>query len=186
MSFLIDKSKHSKASEIVRQKINLRFKESDIHALASRYRYPKEDDKIINMKSVIQKRGYLTKNDLYEVAKWKAERIAGHTLKNPDDFVKEVTSCALRATDERTRIDVLTVLDGVQWPMASVILHFFHNDRYPILDFRVLWSVSLEKPTKYSLSFWWPYVQFCRVLADRNQIDMRTLDRALWQYSDEN
>lgn len=27
---------------------------------------------------------------------------------------------------------------------------------------------------------------FCRQVADRNRIDMRKLDRALWQYSKEN
>jgi hypothetical protein len=31
----------------------------------------------------------------------------------------------------------------------------------------------------------WPYVQFCRDLSMRTGLDMRTLDRALWQYSKE-
>jgi hypothetical protein len=67
-----------------------------------------------------------------------------------------------------------------------VILHFFHRDPYPIIDFRALWSVSLPVPVQYGFDFWWPYVQFCRDLSDRTGLDMRTLDRALWQYSKEN
>ena len=74
----------------------------------------------------------------------------------------------------------------MSWPTASVILHLFHRDPYPILDYRALWSVSLEVPGQYTFSFWWSYVEFCRSLAASAELDMRTLDRALWQFSKEN
>jgi hypothetical protein len=80
----------------------------------------------------------------------------------------------------------LTLLDGVSWSTASVILHLFHRDPYPIHDFRALWSVSLAVPAQYSFGVWWPYVEFCRNLAASASADMRTLDKALWQYSKEN
>ena len=80
---------------------------------------------------------------------------------------------------------LLTCLTGVSWPTASVILHFFHPDPYPIMDFRALWSVSLKVPAQYTFEFWWEYVKFCRGIASRSRVDMRTLDRALWQYSKE-
>ena len=76
-------------------------------------------------------------------------------------------------------------LNGVGWPSASTILHFFHNDPYPLLDFRALWSIGIES-YKYSFSFWEKYVDFCRNVANENEVSMRTLDRALWQYSREN
>jgi hypothetical protein len=38
----------------------------------------------------------------------------------------------------------------------------------------------------YEFSFWWEYTQFCRKLAAEAGVSMRTLDRALWQYSKEN
>jgi hypothetical protein len=120
------------------------------------------------------------------VAHWKAPRSAGHVEKNGHDFVKEVSAFAFGAHDERARIESLTLLDGVSWPTASVILHLFHPDPYPILDFRALWSVGLSMPNQYKFSIWWPYVEFCRGIAARNGVDMRTLDRALWQYSKEN
>jgi hypothetical protein len=113
-------------------------------------------------------------------------RSAGHVEDNPEEYVKEITEFAFRATTERARIKVLTSLDGVRWPTASVILHFCHRAAYPIMDFRALWSVSLPVPAQYSFTFWWPYVQFCRELSKRTGLDMGTLDRALWQYSKEN
>jgi hypothetical protein len=104
---------------------------------------------------------------------------------NQANYVQEVTSIALAAPSERVRIETLTILDGVSWPTASVILHFFHRSRYPILDFRALWSVKLKPPSQYGFDYWWSYVQYCRKLASANHVDMRTLDRALWQYSKE-
>lgn len=64
-----------------------------------------------------------------------------------------------------------------------MILHFFHKEPYPIIDFRALWSVSLAVPPQYSFGFWWLYVNSCRNLSKRVNMDMRILDRALWQYS---
>ncbi len=64
-----------------------------------------------------------------------------------------------------------------------MLLHFGHGDPYPILDFRALASLGVEQPSSYTFKFWWSFVLACRELAERHQVDMRTLDRALWQYS---
>ena len=70
--------------------------------------------------------------------------------------------------------------------MASVILHWCHTDRYPIIDYRALWSLGVKEVlATYSFDFWLTYVAFCRQLADEARVDMRTLDKALWQYSKE-
>ena len=55
-----------------------------------------------------------------------------------------------------------------------------------LLDFRAIWSVSLDVPGQYSFDCWQLYVEFCRGVARAADVDMRTLDRALWQYSKEN
>jgi hypothetical protein len=64
-----------------------------------------------------------------------------------EDYVAEITRFAFTTECERARVESLTLLDGVSWPTATVILHLFHSDPYPILDFRSLWSVSINKPT---------------------------------------
>ena len=86
----------------------------------------------------------------------------------------------------RLRIGVLTLLDGVQMPTASVLLHLAHRDPYPIIDYRALWSLGVDAPpTPYSFAFWEAYTRACRSLARAANVSMRTLDRALWQYSKE-
>jgi hypothetical protein len=87
---------------------------------------------------------------------------------------------------ERLQIEVLTLLDGVSWPTASVILHFFHSAPYPIVDFRALWSLKNKVPKRYGFNFWQKYTSYCRGLSKRAGVSMRTLDRALWQFSKEN
>jgi len=160
-------------------KPTLRFPLNDIEKIADRNEYSISDTDLMQLASEILRRGYLTKNELQKVAFWKAPRSAGHAENNDDVYVTEVTRFAFAAECERARIQSLTLLDGVSWPTASVILHLFHRDPYPILDFRALWSVSLEVPAQYAFSFWWTYVEFCRELATTAGVDMRTLDRAL-------
>lgn len=162
----------------------LRCKQSELQKLARRYTYDTFD--ISSYVPKIKSQGFLSKDDLRLVARWKAPRSAGHVEKNAEQYVIEITSTALSATGERARIEILTLLSGVGWPTASVILHFFHREPYPIIDFRALWTLSLEVPTQYSFDYWWRYVSFCRRLAGKARLTMRELDKALWQYSKEN
>jgi len=164
----------------------LRFRFSEIQDIAARYYYPREEDELINRRTKILQAQYLTKNDLRDVCRWKSPRSAGHVQTNSERFVKEITRFSLTASDERARVQTLTILDGVSWPTASVILHLFHQDKYPILDFRALWSVNADMPNQYSFSYWWEYVQFTRWVSSKANVSMRVLDRVLWQYSKEN
>ena len=168
--------------EMAKMNFELRFPAGQVTEYANQY--PQHEDReILLLIPKVRKRGCLTQDELYSVAKWKAARSAGHIWKNDGEFVKEVTASALSSSHERMRIEVLTLLNGVSWPTASVILHIFHSDKYPILDFRALWSVSLDPPKQYTYAFWKEYAKYCRRLAHDSRVDMRTIDRALWQYS---
>lgn len=166
--------------------MKLRFVESEILKWANIYECSQEELDIIQLKPQIQQIGYIDKTQLKRIAYWKSPRSAKHIESNSDEYIKEITSWSFNAKEERSKIEVLTLLNGVSWPTASVILHFFDIKCYPILDVRALWSVMSENITQYSFSFWWDYVLFCREIAERNSIDMRALDRALWQYSKDN
>jgi len=128
----------------------------------------------------------LPKKDLAALALWKTPRSRRRIASNTEGFVHAVTHTALTTPDERLRIEVLTLLAGVDWPTASVILHFCHRDPYPVLDTRALWSLGIEKPPRYDFGLWWSYTRACRRLARRASCSMRTVDRALWQYSKRN
>ncbi len=167
-------------------KPKLRCRPVQLRKLAQRYDYESNGIDLLALKDGIVTRGCITKAELRTVARWKAPRSAGYMEKNSEAYVREISAIALTSKVERTRVEALTLLDGVQWPTASVILHFYHRDPYPIIDFRALWSISIEVPVRYTFEFWWQYVEYCRVLAKRARLEMRALDQALWQYSKEN
>jgi len=152
-------------------------------------KYPQDYDTEVETRIApdVRARGYFLKDEFKTLCRWKTPRSKPLIESNPDDFIREVTRTALSTPNERLRIEVLTLLNGVSWPTASVVLHFTHQDLYPILDFRALWSLGVDvEKVDYGFEFWWAYAQFCRQLARETNVTMRVLDRALWKYSDEN
>lgn len=166
----------------------LRLRKSHFAELIQRYKrkHGEKDAVLFGLVNGVRSRRYVTKDELRSVCRWKSPRSMGHIEKSSEEFVREISGLALSTKDEHVRISVLTLLNGVGWPTASVLLHFFHEDSYPILDFRALWSLTQEKLPPYTFDFWWDYTEFCRSLAKDENLDMRSLDQALWQYSREN
>ncbi len=165
----------------------LRFPAKEIQHWAERYSIPREENDIerVIVPKVAQL-GYLDKESFLTVCAWKTPRSKSLCKSNSEKFIQEATAVALGPTGEELGISVLTLLRGVSWPTASVILHWFHKEPYPILDFRALWSLSSDVPSAYDFEFWIRYTKYCRELEARSQVSMRVLDRALWQYSKEN
>jgi hypothetical protein len=128
-------------------------------------------------------KGYLTKDEFLTVCEWKTPRSKSRCDANDASLIREISSLVRTTKSERLRIQIWTLLAGVKWPTASVFLHFAFADRYPILDFRALWSLSVEVPSQYTFPFWWRYTEFCRELASQTGVTLRVLDQALWQYS---
>ena len=127
------------------------------------------------------KRGYMTREDLYWVARWKSQRRAALCWLNFPGKLKKVTSKAFSTENEQEKIESLLTLHGVRWPTASVILHFLHEPKiYPILDVRAMDAVGGS--TSYNFDRWWEYVTLCRAAAKKHGVTMRELDKALWLY----
>ncbi|MBZ0301562.1 MAG: hypothetical protein K8J31_17585 [Anaerolineae bacterium] len=168
--------------------LKLRFPASEIDYWAARFDPWWYEDQLVNeIAPRAQAAGFLNKPDFLVLAEWKTPRPRKKFQKNPEDYIQAVTHTALTTPSERLRIEVLTLLDGVSWPVASAILHFVHPEPYPILDFRTMWSLRVDWETLiYSFDFWWDYTTFCRQTAQKYGVSLRVFDKALWQYSKEN
>jgi hypothetical protein len=70
-------------------------------------------------------------------------------------------------------------------PTASTLLYFAFPALYPILDVRALEALGVKPRSQYPISFWLGYLETCRALAAECGVSIRTLDRALWQWSKE-
>jgi len=170
----------------MKQNFVLRFDQKEIPIWAEKYSTLTDLEKKIEAEIAprVRARGYYTREDFLDLCYWKTPRTKPLVQSNTVETIQELTRLALSKPHERLRIETLTHLRGVGWPTASVLLHFGYDNLYPILDFRALWSLGLEKPpSQYTFDFWMAYTHYCRQLAADVNVSMRTLDRALWEYS---
>ena len=137
------------------------------------------------MKQKLAGQNYLTRDDFIKIGRWKSPRPTKYYESNSEALVKEISNIAFCTTNEELKIGILTLLKGCSYPVASVILHFKYPNHYPIIDFRALWSLRGIKPPNYTYEFWQKYVDDTRSIAGQLKVDIRTLDKALWKYSEE-
>jgi hypothetical protein len=163
----------------------LRFNKKFISKWANQYPHEYDAELETILAPQVRQRGYLLKPEFEKLCRWKTPRSQKRVASNPADYIEAVTQIALSSPNERLRVEVLLLLDGVSWPTASVILHFCHTEAYPILDFRALWSLGVDASTvTYNFELWHEYTLYCRKLANEAGVSMRELDRALWKYSE--
>jgi hypothetical protein len=162
----------------------LQFPPKDIQALASRFSY-EDDPGCRSAGAAAAARGYYRRAEFLEVSDWKSARSRPLLQSNDAPAVEAATRAAFDTSDEAARMGMLSGLRGVGVPVASALLHFAVPDRYPILDVRALESLGRKGRSVYPVSFWVAYLHACRELAAEHRVSLRTLDKALWQYSKE-
>ena len=174
------------AGRTPRQRFRLRFPEREIPYWADRYAYAGSDERLLDrVRPRVLERGHLTRAEFLRICAWKSVRTKPRCAENAGRDIRTVTRAALAAADEGSKMELLRMLRGVEWPTASTILHFCDARPYPILDYRALWSLGFIRPPKYTPEFWLEYVAFMRGLCARRRVPIRIADRALWQYSKE-
>jgi len=139
------------------------------------------------MKRLLKKQRYLRRKELVEIGGWKSKRPLRHyrSDENDDLTVQEITKFSFKTKSEKARIGCLLALKGVSWPVASAILHFSFPEKYPIMDFRVIWSLGWKQPSIYDFSFWQRYCMKIHKLSKKYNLPIRTVEKSLWKYSKE-
>jgi hypothetical protein len=162
----------------------LQFPAEEIESLASRFGYA-DESRLLAFGVAARARGYYMRDEFIDVCSWKTARSRPRVASNTDAAVTDATGRALAASSEAVRVSALLELSGVGMPTASVLLYFAFPDDYPILDVRALESLGVKPRSQYPVGFWVEYLRACRELARRSGVSIRTLDKALWQYSKE-
>ncbi len=130
----------------------------------------------------VRARGRFTHEEFLEVCRWKSRRVSGLVARNSAVDVEQLTEVAL-AAPERLRHRVLTLLTGVGVPVASALLMVSDPEKFTVIDFRSIEALQAHGELVGPAPAYFPYVLLCRELADRVGTDLRSLDRALWQWS---
>ena len=143
-----------------------------------------QEEDVIKIKCSVEDKGYLTKTELMEMGDWKRHTLPSLIVDNPVGHVEKITSEAFRPGDDWEKLEKLTDIVGVGESVGSVILHLYGDGDYPILDKHALRSIGIDnKKVDYDEPFWRKYVKFCREKAKCHGVCMRTLDRALYKFS---
>ncbi|MFW6046225.1 MAG: hypothetical protein ACOCP4_00240 [Candidatus Woesearchaeota archaeon] len=92
------------------------------------------------------KSGYMTRDDLYDLAHLNSTRSSYHVKKNPKSRVKEVTKIAYSIDHDFSQIALYNSLKGIGTPTASAILTSLDDEKHCVIDTRV-WA------TLYNMGF---------------------------------
>ena len=90
-----------------------------------------------------REQGFLTREQLYDIAFESSTRSAYHVEKNPKERCKEVTRNVLEIEGDFSQIALIEALKGFKAPTASCVLAALDPEKHAVVDTRV-W-VSLER-----------------------------------------
>src|SRR5215831_5705749 len=107
----------------------LRFPRRDIACWASGYS-SSVDTFVEQLASRARARGHLTRPEFLALCRWKTPRSQPRCATNTATRIREATEIALATRDEAAKAYILRSLAGVEWPTASVILHFCDKRPY--------------------------------------------------------
>ena len=100
-------------------------------------------EKLEKFREAYSEKGFLTREQLYELAFESSTRSAYHVRKNPEQRCRDVTANILKLEDDFSQIALIEALKGFKAPTASVILTVKDPERHAVVDTRV-WA-SLER-----------------------------------------
>jgi hypothetical protein len=135
----------------------------------------------------------LTKADLAQVVEWKFKdepekktRVLELVTRNEEATVNRLSSQALSipSCEDGYRMNCLTLLEGINPVLASVILAFFDPKQYAILDVAV-WKALLGNPPPNLLTTqnYLKLLEAIRKTAAKQNLDVRVIDKALYKKS---
>jgi hypothetical protein len=140
-----------------------------------------EVDLLERVGPAVAARGHYERDEFLAVGRWKSPRPGKHLAANTGDDIVDVTRIALHSPT-RLQHRVLTLLNGVQVPMATALLAVAMPDRHTIFDVRS--SEALARIGAWDGHGGYPsYREVSVRVAGALSVSLRTLDRALWQWS---
>ena len=114
------------------------------------------------------------------------ENVLGHFNSNDETFVTSQIEKAVNTSSPSEKLTYLIEISGVAERMGSAFLLFMNPDRFTVLD-RKAWGVLHESgylpdemPNSLTVEDYLLYLGACWAIANEYDVNLRTLDRALW------
>ena len=136
---------------------------------------------------------YLTATELERILAWKLRTQFGRQIKirlnNTEENIQLITKTAFLLTHKNKDIETalklksLTLLYGVEIPVASSILTLCYPKNYSVIDFRN-WRQIFKPSTKktyYTTNEYNDYLKRIKYLANKFNFTTQQIDMAIWQ-----
>ncbi len=94
-------------------------------------------DKLKKIGDEYHEKGYLTREELYQLAHLNSTRSSYHVKKNDKGLVIEVSKTAYELESEFCKLALYNSLKGIGTPTASAILTSLDDERHCVIDTRV-------------------------------------------------
>ena len=161
-----------------------------------RDKYDREEDKYNKgeeeeLRANFKKNKHLTKEDLIRVVKWKFQgRLEGRQRRIlkflnavDDEFIIDLSRLAIKARDDKQRVKLLCIIDGVGTAVASTILAFYDPEKYGIFDIHVWRELFGEEPKSLftDMKNVFRFFERLREIASKTKFPCRDVEKALFK-----
>lgn len=137
-----------------------------------------------------RQQGYLTREQLYDIAYESSVRSAHHVNKNPESTCREVTSNVIRVRgDDFSMMQLLIGLHGFKTATASCVLSALDPSRHAVVDTRVWASLERkghfeERRESFDVQHYTQMIESIREIADETDYNCTDIGYALFAYDD--
>lgn len=154
--------------------------------------FSKYDPELKEVSKYLKRKGFLSINDLFEIARWKSSRRAADVRNNKKREVKNVTRTVFESDCPESKIRELDNLKGVGIPIGSAVLCMHNPENCGVIDIRA-WntlnkldtSFIKKKISYFKIKDFGKYLYKIRNLAKQNKMTCRQIDMALWAWDKE-
>jgi thermostable 8-oxoguanine DNA glycosylase len=125
-------------------------------------------------------------DDLIWIYRWKSPRSIGDFKQNDPERVDKVFSKVVDTSSTRRKLALLKEeVNGLRVPTGSAFLLFMNPEKYTVMDSNAGEFLQQQGylPTYSDDPSYEEYINYldvCRGIADDCDVELRTLDRALW------
>jgi len=144
-------------------------------------------DELMDIGELYHDKGYLKKEELYQLAHLNSTRSSYHVKKNPEGRVEKVTEAAYRIEDDFCRLALLNSLSGIGIPTASAVLTALDKQQHCVIDTRVwatLWRLGYFDKEKESFNAddYLKIIEIVRSMAAESEYSTAEIGYALFAY----
>jgi len=136
-----------------------------------------------------REQGYLTQDQLYEIAYESSTRSAYHVRKNPEERCRKVTENVLELDDDFSMIALISSLKGFKAPTASCLIAALDPEKHAVVDTRVWASLERldyvdERKETFDADDYTVMIQHIREIAEKENFSPAEIGYALFAWDD--